>query len=130
MLDASAYLAWFARTCAKTTMVAPTASMNQMTGNCTLPIARIAKRANIRTAKVRAAIRLAEGLGLIAIESTRGTRHFFRGGAPAEPVEPLGTFSGVRTGSLGAGSFGLGVGFGNTTGLGIVSGISMGSEPG
>jgi hypothetical protein len=40
----------------------------------------------------------------------------------------LGTFSGIRTGSLGAGSVGVGVG--TTTGLGIVSGISMGSEPG
>ena len=42
----------------------------------------------------------------------------------------LGTFSGIRTGSLGAGSVGVGVGLGTTTGLGIVSGISMGSEPG
>ena len=41
-----------------------------------------------------------------------------------------GTFSGIRTGSLGAGSVGVGVGLGTTTGLGIVSGISMGSEPG
>jgi hypothetical protein len=40
----------------------------QTTGNCTLPIARVAERANIGRAKVRAAIRLAEGLGLIAIE--------------------------------------------------------------
>ena len=48
------------------------------------------------------------------------------------PVEmPLyGTFSGIRTGSLGAGAVGVGVGLGTTTGLGIVSGISMGSEPG
>src|SRR5207253_1085227 len=37
---------------------------------------------------------------------------------------------GIRTGSLGAGSVGVGVGLGSTTGLGIVSGISMGSEPG
>jgi hypothetical protein len=41
-----------------------------------------------------------------------------------------GTFSGIRTGSLGAGSVGVGVGSGTTTGLGIVSGISIGSEPG
>ena len=43
-----------------------------------------------------------------------------------------GTFPGIRTGSLGAGSVGVGVGvgLGTTTGLGIVSGISMGSEPG
>jgi hypothetical protein len=43
-----------------------------------------------------------------------------------------GTLSGIRTGSLGAGSVGVGVGvgWGTTTGLGIVSGISMGSEPG
>lgn len=38
------------------------------TGRCTLPVARIAKRANIGRAKTRAAIKLAEGLGLIAIE--------------------------------------------------------------
>src|SRR5437588_12984702 len=44
----------------------------------------------------------------------------------------LGNLSGIRTGSLGAGSVGVGVGvgLGTTTGLGIVSGISMGSEPG
>src|SRR5262249_59505093 len=41
-----------------------------------------------------------------------------------------GTLSGIRTGSWGAGSVGVGVGLGTTTGLGIVSGISMGSEPG
>jgi|SRR5689334_22451970 hypothetical protein len=41
-----------------------------------------------------------------------------------------GTFSGIRTGSLGAGSIGVGVGLGTTTGLGIVSGMSIGSEPG
>ena len=40
----------------------------QTTGKCTLPVARIAERANIGRAKARAAIRLAEGLGLIAIE--------------------------------------------------------------
>jgi putative transposase len=45
-------------------------------------------------------------------------------------MAPEGTFSGIRTGSLGAGSVGVGVGLGTTTGLGIVSGISMGSEPG
>jgi hypothetical protein len=45
-------------------------------------------------------------------------------------VAALGTFSGIRTGSLGAGSVGVGVGLGTTTGLGIVSGISMGCEPG
>src|SRR5262245_2876557 len=38
------------------------------TGRCTLPVARIAERANIGRAKARAAIRLAEDLGLIAIE--------------------------------------------------------------
>jgi hypothetical protein len=38
------------------------------TGKCTLPVARIAERANIGRAKARAAIRLAEGLGLIAID--------------------------------------------------------------
>jgi hypothetical protein len=40
------------------------------TGKCTLPVARIAERANVGRAKARAAIRLAEGLGLIAIEET------------------------------------------------------------
>jgi hypothetical protein len=39
-------------------------------GKCSLPVARIAERANIGRAKARAAIRLAEGLGLIAIEET------------------------------------------------------------
>jgi hypothetical protein len=34
------------------------------TGRCTLPVARIAERANIGRAKTRAAIRLAESLGL------------------------------------------------------------------
>ena len=38
------------------------------TGKCTLPVARIAERANIGRAKARAAIRLAETLGLIKIE--------------------------------------------------------------
>jgi DNA-binding Lrp family transcriptional regulator len=38
------------------------------TGKCTLPVARIAERANVGRAKVRAAIRLAERLGIIAIE--------------------------------------------------------------
>jgi hypothetical protein len=38
------------------------------TGKCTLPVARIAERANVGRAKARAAIRLAERLGLIAIE--------------------------------------------------------------
>ena len=40
----------------------------QASGKCSLPLARIAERANIGRAKARAAIRLAEGLGLIAIE--------------------------------------------------------------
>jgi hypothetical protein len=39
-------------------------------GRCTVPVARIAERANIGRAKVRAAIRLAEKLGLITIEET------------------------------------------------------------
>jgi Helix-turn-helix domain len=42
------------------------------TGECTLPVARIAERANIGRAKTRAAIRLAESLGLIAIEQEPG----------------------------------------------------------
>ena len=41
---------------------------------------------------------------------------------PSAVETPLwGTFSGIRTGSLGAGSVGVGVGLGTTTGLGIVS---------
>ena len=40
------------------------------TGKCTLPVARIAESANVGRAKARAAIRLAECLGLIAIEET------------------------------------------------------------
>jgi hypothetical protein len=42
------------------------------TGRCTLPVARIAERANIGRAKTRAAIKLAESLGLIAIEQEPG----------------------------------------------------------
>jgi hypothetical protein len=42
------------------------------TGKCTLPVARIAERANIGRAKTRAAIRLAERLGLISIEQEPG----------------------------------------------------------
>jgi hypothetical protein len=42
----------------------------QTTGKCTLPVAQLAERANIGRAKVRAAIRLAESLGLIAIDET------------------------------------------------------------
>jgi DNA-binding MarR family transcriptional regulator len=38
------------------------------TGKCSLPVARIAERANIGRAKARAAIGLAERLGLIKIE--------------------------------------------------------------
>jgi hypothetical protein len=49
---------------------------------------------------------------------------------PIHAQQLWGTFSGIRTGSLGAGSVGVGVGLGTTTGLGIVSGISIGSEPG
>ena len=39
-------------------------------GRCIVPVARIAERANIGRAKTRAAIRLAEKLGLITIEET------------------------------------------------------------
>jgi hypothetical protein len=42
------------------------------TGKCILPVARIAERANIGRAKTRAAIKLAESLGLIAIEQEPG----------------------------------------------------------
>jgi len=38
------------------------------TGKCTLPVAPIAERANVGRAKVRAAIKLAERLEIIAIE--------------------------------------------------------------
>ena len=41
----------------------------EASGRCTLPVARIAERANVGRAKVRAVIRLAESLGLIAIEA-------------------------------------------------------------
>jgi hypothetical protein len=44
------------------------------TGRCTLPVARIAERANIGRAKARAAIRLAESLGAIAIEAAPDRR--------------------------------------------------------
>jgi hypothetical protein len=40
----------------------------ETTGTCTLPVARIAERANVGRAKTRAAIRLAESLGIIGIE--------------------------------------------------------------
>jgi hypothetical protein len=46
----------------------------QATGKCSLPVARLAERANIGRAKARAAIRLAESLGLIAIEEAPGRR--------------------------------------------------------
>lgn len=39
----------------------------QASGKCSLPLARIAERANVGRAKVRAAIRLAERLGIIAV---------------------------------------------------------------
>jgi hypothetical protein len=39
------------------------------TGKCTLPVAWIAERANVGRAKVRAAIKLAERLEIIAIKS-------------------------------------------------------------
>ena len=45
---------------------------SRVTGKCILPVARIAERANIGRAKTRAAIRLAESLGLIAFEQESG----------------------------------------------------------
>ena len=42
------------------------------TGKCSLPVSRIAERANIGRAKTRAAVRLAESLGLISIEEAPG----------------------------------------------------------
>jgi hypothetical protein len=47
------------------------------TGKCTLPLARIAERANIGRAKARAAIRFAESLGAIAIEEAPGRKRVF-----------------------------------------------------
>jgi hypothetical protein len=44
------------------------------TGRCDLSVARIAERANIGRAKARAAIRLAESLGAIAIEEAPGRK--------------------------------------------------------
>ena len=41
-------------------------------GECSLSVAEIAERANIGRAKVRAVIRLAESLGVIAIEEAPG----------------------------------------------------------
>jgi hypothetical protein len=46
----------------------------QASGKCSLPVAQLAERANIGRAKARAAIRLAESLGLIAIEEATGRR--------------------------------------------------------
>ena len=46
----------------------------RVSGKCTLPVARIAERANIGRAKTRAAIRLAEYLGLIVIEQEPGKK--------------------------------------------------------
>jgi hypothetical protein len=46
----------------------------QASGKCSLPVARLAERADIGRAKSRAAIRLAESLGLIAIEEATGRR--------------------------------------------------------
>ena len=40
----------------------------ETTGRCTLPVARIAERANVGRAKTRAAIRLAQSLEIIGIE--------------------------------------------------------------
>jgi len=47
------------------------------TGRCALPVARIAERANIGRAKTRAAIRIAESLGAIAIEEASGRKRAF-----------------------------------------------------
>jgi hypothetical protein len=44
----------------------------QTSGKCSLPVAQIAARANIGRAKVRAAIRLAQSLGVISVEQTPG----------------------------------------------------------
>lgn len=47
------------------------------TGKCELLVAQIAERANIGRAKARAAIRLAESLGAIAIEEMPGRKRVF-----------------------------------------------------
>jgi hypothetical protein len=47
------------------------------TGKCELPVARIAERANIGRTRARAAIRLAETLGAIAIEETPSRKRVF-----------------------------------------------------
>ena len=47
------------------------------TGKCELLVAQIAERANIGRAKVRAAIRLAESLGAIAIEEMPERKRVF-----------------------------------------------------
>ena len=49
----------------------------EATGKCELPVARIAERANIGRARARAAIRLAETLGAIAIEETPSRKRVF-----------------------------------------------------
>jgi hypothetical protein len=49
----------------------------EATGRCDLPVARIAERANIGRTKARAAIRLAESLGAIAIEEAPGRKRVF-----------------------------------------------------
>jgi hypothetical protein len=46
----------------------------EATGRCTLPVARIAQRASVGRTKARTAIRLAESLGLIAIEAAPGRK--------------------------------------------------------
>jgi hypothetical protein len=49
----------------------------KVTGRCELLVAQIAERANIGRAKVRAAIRLAESLGAIAVEEVPGRKRAF-----------------------------------------------------
>ena len=58
------------------------------TGRCTLPLAQIAERTNVGRAKARAAIRLAEGLGVIAIEDASDEGVSSSSAASSRAVEP------------------------------------------
>ena len=70
---------WGRRFLAATVVVPPSMAEHlntdaEATGSCTLPVARIAERANVGRAKARAAIRLADSLGAIAIEAAPDRR--------------------------------------------------------
>ncbi len=61
---------WGRQFLASTVVVPPDVAEHLNTDAMAVPVARIAERANIGRAKTRAAIRLAEKLGLITIEET------------------------------------------------------------